>query len=123
MAQHDDDRVHAAGREIIDARFDHSLFSEGKERFESAHALGTTSGQKDGSNVLTCSFFGLGPFVLGLSHKSPLKTDEMLGGDGNTENRTKDQRPKAKDQRPIHDIAATSLSARNVYCRAICLRH
>src|SRR5205085_10552633 len=57
MAQHDDDRFHAARAQVVDAGFDDGLFAEGKQRLERAHPFGLAGGEKYCSDVQlsTCS--------------------------------------------------------------------
>ena len=51
MAQHDNDLIDSAVAKVIDAGFNDSLVSEGKQRLEGAHAAGLTGGQQNCCNI------------------------------------------------------------------------
>lgn len=49
-AKNHDDRLNTAAAQLIDAAFNYSFLTEGKQRFEGAHALGTPRSEDYGRN-------------------------------------------------------------------------
>jgi hypothetical protein len=50
LAKNHDNRLKTAAAHMIDAGFNYGLLTEGKQRFKSAHALGTSGGEDYGCN-------------------------------------------------------------------------
>lgn len=63
IAENHHDRLNATAAQIVDAGLDYGLGTKRKERFERAHALGSTGSEDKGSD-----FIGLWSLVFGLCY-------------------------------------------------------